>query len=65
MRASDGLGELVEERFLNLGKLGGVHDFKNVFYFIQEHDFFGAIDLGPISEEAQNNLANVRIDTRL
>lgn len=50
MRACNGLGELMEQGLLDFGKLGGIHNFENVFYFIQEHDFLGAINLRPIAQ---------------
>jgi len=56
MGASDRFGQLMEERLLNFGKFGRVHDFKDVLHLIEEHDFFGAVDLGPIPQEAEHNL---------
>lgn len=56
VRARDGLGELVEEGLLDLGKLGRIHDLKDVLHLVEEHDFFRAIDLGPISEKSKNDL---------
>ena len=50
MRASHRFGQLVEERLLYFGKFLGVHDFENVLNFIQEHDLFCAVGLGPVSE---------------
>lgn len=42
--------ELTEESVLHFGKLGGVHDFEDVFYLVQEHDLFGTVDFWPVSE---------------
>jgi hypothetical protein len=56
MWAGHGFGQLMEERFLNLGKLGRVHDLENILDFVEKHDFLGAIDLGPVSQKAKNNL---------
>lgn len=50
MRACNGLGKLMEEWFLNLGKLCWVHDLKDILNFVQEHDFFCAVDLRPVSQ---------------
>ena len=49
MRAGNRLCQLIEQRFLHLGELGRIHDFENVLYFVQKHDLFGAVDLGPVS----------------
>lgn len=59
VRAGNRLGKLVEQRLLNLGELCGIHDFKNVFHFVQEHDLFGAVDLGPVAQQSEDNLVNV------
>lgn len=59
VRARDGFCELLEQRLLNLGELGGIHDFEDILDFVEEHDFFGAVDLGPISEKAEHNLEYV------
>lgn len=56
MRTGNRLGQLIKQRFLYLGKLCRVHDLKNVFYLIEEHDFFRTVDLRPISEETQYHL---------
>jgi hypothetical protein len=50
MGTGDRLGELMKERLLNLGKLGWIHNFKDVFHFIQEHHLFCAIGLGPVAK---------------
>lgn len=50
MRAGNRFGELVEQRLLDLRKFGRIHYLKNVFDFVQKHDLFRAIDLGPIPE---------------
>jgi hypothetical protein len=56
VRASDGLGELMEKRFLDLCEFSRVHDFENVLNLVQEHDFLGAVDLGPVPEKAKDDL---------
>ena len=48
--------ELVKQRLLDLCKFGWIHDFKNVFYFIQKHDFLCAVHLRPISKQTEDNL---------
>ena len=59
VRACDGFGKLVEEWLLNLGKLCWIHNLKDILNFVQEHDFLCAVDFGPISEKAKDNLNNV------
>lgn len=56
MRTSNRLCQLVEERLLDLCKLGRIHDLKDVFDFIQEHDFLGAVDFGPVPQQTENDL---------
>jgi hypothetical protein len=31
-----------------LGKLRWIHDLENVLNLVEEHDFFGAVHLGPV-----------------
>ena len=47
---------MVEQGLLDLCELGWIHDFEYVFHFVQEHNLFGAVDLGPVSEQTQNDL---------
>jgi hypothetical protein len=56
VRTGDALGELVEERDLDLVEFGRLHDFKDVFDFIDEHDFLGTVDFGPIFQESTDDL---------
>jgi hypothetical protein len=56
MRACHGFRELVEQRLLDLGEFGRVHDLKDVFDFVEEHDLLGAIDLGPVPQKTKHNL---------
>ena len=56
--ACNRFSKLVEQWLLNLGKLARIHHFKDVFNFIEEHDFFGAIDLGPIPEQTKHDLTD-------
>ena len=56
MGTGDRLGELMKQRLLNLCEFRRIHDLKDVFDFVQKHDLFGAVDLGPVSEKSQNNL---------
>ena len=65
VRAGYRFGELMEKRLLYLGKLGRVHDLKDVFNFVKEHNFFGAIHLGPVAKEAEHNLIIVSAGARL
>ena len=48
MWTCDRFSELMEQRDLNLEKLRRLHDFENIFNFIDKHDFLGTIDLWPI-----------------
>lgn len=48
--------QLMEQRLLDLGELRWVHDLENVFHLIEEHDLFGAVDLGPVPEETKHDL---------
>lgn len=41
---------------MDLGKLCRVHDFEDVFNFVQEHDFLRAVDFGPVPEKPQDDL---------
>jgi hypothetical protein len=50
MRTGNGFGQLVEEGFLDFGKLGWVHDFEDILNFIQEHDFLSRVDFRPVSK---------------
>lgn len=45
------LCELVEERLLDLGKLGRIHDLKDIFHFVEEHNLLRAVGLRPVTEE--------------
>lgn len=56
MGACDRFSQLVEEWFLDLGKLCGIHDLKDVFNLVEEHDFFGAVRLGPVPEQTEDDL---------
>jgi hypothetical protein len=49
MRAGDGFGQLMKERLLDLRKLCRVHNLEDILHLVQEHDLFGAVDLGPVS----------------
>jgi hypothetical protein len=57
VRACDRLCELVEERFLDFGEFGGVHDFEDVLNLVQEHDLFGAVDFGPVAKKTEDDLS--------
>jgi hypothetical protein len=59
MGTCDRLCQLVEQRLLDLGKLSRVHDFEDVFNLVEEHDLFGAVDLGPVPQETEHNLHTV------
>lgn len=52
----NGFCELVEERLLNLGEFGWIHDFKDVLNLVEKHHFFRAVDLWPISEKTKDDL---------
>jgi hypothetical protein len=56
MGAGDRLGELIEQWFLDLGKLGGIHDLEDIFNLVKEHDFFGAVCLWPVSQQSKYDL---------
>ena len=64
MWASDGFCELMENGLLYFSELRRIHDFEDIFYFIEEHDFFGAVDFWPVSEKAENNLFAILATTR-
>lgn len=49
MWASNRFRKLIEQRLLDFCELRRVHNLENILYLIQEHDFFCAIDLRPIS----------------
>jgi hypothetical protein len=57
VRTCDAFGELVEERDLDLVKFGRLHDFKDVFNFIDKHDFLGTVDFGPVFQESADDLS--------
>jgi hypothetical protein len=50
------LCELVEEGLLYLRKLGGVHNLKDVLYFVQEHNLLRAVDFRPITQKTKHDL---------
>lgn len=54
--ACNRFGQLMEQRFLNFGKLSWIHDLKDVFHLVEEHDLFGAVDLGPVPEKTKHDL---------
>jgi hypothetical protein len=54
--ASHRLGELAEKWLLDLGKFGRIHDLENILHFVEEHDLFGAVDLWPVAQKAENHL---------
>lgn len=56
VRAGHRLGELVEQGLLDLGKFCRVHHLEDVLDFVQEHDFLGTVDLGPVAKQAQDDL---------
>lgn len=55
MLAIDAAGELPEQGFLYLDELSGVDDVEHFFDLIKEHNLFGAVDLGPVTQEAAEN----------
>ena len=56
MRARNRFCELVEQRLLDLGKLSRIHDLKDILDLVEEHDLLGAVDLGPVAEQAEYHL---------
>lgn len=56
MWTCDRLRQLIEQRLLHLCELAWIHDFENVFDLVKEHDLFGTIHLGPVSQQAKDNL---------
>jgi hypothetical protein len=42
------LGQLIEQRLLDLGEFRRIHHLEDVFDFVQEHDFLGAVDFWPV-----------------
>ena len=55
--AGDTLGQLPEQRFLDLDKLRGVNDVEYLLHLSQVHDLLGAVDLGPELEQSHYNLS--------
>lgn len=56
VRASYRFCQLIEKRFLDFHKLGWVHNLKDVFDFVEKHDFFGAVYFGPVAQETHDYL---------
>ena len=61
MRASDRFRELLEQRYLDLGELGRVHDLEDVFHLVQVHNLLRTVGLGPIAQQTKDHLFQVRI----
>ncbi len=61
VRTRHGFGELVEKRLLDLRKLGRVHNLKDVFDLVEKHDLLGAVDLGPIPQETEDDLCGASV----
>lgn len=56
MGARNRFGKLREQRFSNFGKFRRVHHLEDIFNFVEEHDFFRTVGLGPVPEQTKNNL---------
>jgi hypothetical protein len=56
VRTGDTFGELVEERDLDLVEFRRLHDFKDVFDFIDKHDLLGTVDFGPVFQKSTDDL---------
>jgi len=56
VRARNGLCELVEQWLLYLGELSRIHHLKDVLNLVKEHNFFSAVDLGPIAQQTEDDL---------
>jgi hypothetical protein len=54
-------GNLGVEGALDLHKLLRLHDVEDLLRLVQEHDLLGAVDLGPVAEEAQDHLLTQRL----
>ena len=50
MWAGDRFSQLVEKWLLDLGKFVRIHNFEDIFDFVEEHDFLGAVDFRPIAK---------------
>ncbi len=58
--AVDAALELLEEGHFDLDKLGRLDDVEDLFDLVEEHDFLGRVDLGPVAEEAEEDLLGER-----
>lgn len=48
--------QLQEERLHDLCKLASLDDVHDLLDLVEEHDLFGRVDLGPISQQTQEDL---------
>lgn len=46
----------MEEGLLDLGEFGGIHDLEDVLDLVEEHNLFRAVGLGPVPQQAQDDL---------
>jgi len=46
----------MEQGDLNFEEFRGLHDFENIFDFVDEHHFLGTIDFRPVFEQAADDL---------
>jgi hypothetical protein len=60
MVAADTSSQSSEERDHKICKGRRVGDVEDFFYFVQEHDFFGAVHLGPVPEQEQHHILGER-----
>ena len=52
--------QLLEQRHLNLHKLHRLNHVQNLLHLVQEHDLLRAVDLGPVSQQTEQDLLRKR-----
>ena len=60
MRTGNTARYLLEKRFLNFDKLGGLGDVEDLFDFAEEHDLLLGARLGPVLEQAADDFLRQR-----
>jgi hypothetical protein len=48
--------KLLEQGHLDLLEFDGIGDVEDFLHFVQEHDLFGRVDLGPVLEQPKHDL---------
>jgi len=60
MLAVDAPCQLLEQRLHDLLKFGRLHDVQNLLDFVEEHDFLGRVDLGPVPQQSHHDVFRQR-----